>query len=42
MKNDSRKFKPGVLIHCYQNTFEGYLLFYTISDYLVYFTILCV
>lgn len=42
MKNDSRKFKPGVLIHCYQNTIEGYLLFYTISDYLVYFTILCV
>ena len=42
MKNDSRKFKSGVLIHCYQNTVEGYLLFYTISDYLVYFTIFCV
>lgn len=42
MKNDSRKFKSGVLIHCYQNTEEGYLLFYTISDYLVYFTIFCV
>ena len=28
--------------HVYQNTREGFLIFYSVSDYLVFFTILCV
>ena len=32
----------GILTHCYQNTVDGFLLFYSISDYLVYFTIFCI
>lgn len=28
--------------HCYQNTFDGKLVFYSVSDFLVYFTIFCV
>jgi len=38
-KKTKRVVKPGVLIHCYQRTQNGLLLFYSISDYLVYFTI---
>lgn len=42
MKNVPRKFKRGILTHCYQNTIDGFLIFYTVSDYLVFFTRLCV
>lgn len=30
------------MLHVYQNTPEGSLLFYTVSDFLVYFTVFCV
>ena len=29
------------MIHCYQNTLDGVLIFYTLSDYLVCFTFIC-
>lgn len=41
MKNSERKFSRGALNHCYQNTVDGFLLFYSKSDYLVYFTTFC-
>lgn len=37
-----RTFAANTLIHCYQNTVNGYLLFYSVSDFLVYFTHFCV
>lgn len=41
MKGMQRTVIKGVPNHCYQNTIGGFLLFYTISDYLVYFTLFC-
>ena len=38
----SRRFSRGVLNHVYQRTVNGFVIFYCISDYLVYFTTLCV
>ena len=32
----------GTLIHCYQRTVGGCLAFYSVSDYLVFFTIICI
>ncbi len=37
-----RKFFPDTLVHTYQNTINGNLLFYTLEDRLVYFTIFAV
>lgn len=31
-----------ILNHCYQNTVDGNLIFYSVSDYLVYFTTFCI
>ena len=42
MKKNNSYFRDDTLIHCYQNTIDGFLLFYTISDYLVFFTRYCV
>jgi len=42
MKNESRRFSPGFVNHCYQNTANGGLLFYSVSGFLVMFTIICV
>lgn len=42
MKGHNRKFYSGSLNHCYQNTKNGYLLFYSDIDYLVFFTIFCI
>jgi REP element-mobilizing transposase RayT len=39
MKNPAGDRK---VLHIYQNTPEGSLLFYTVSDFLVYFTVFCV
>ena len=39
MKN--RFFKSGILNHCYQRSADHGLLFYSKSDYLVWFTVLC-
>lgn len=36
-----RPFLKGVLNHCYQRSANGGLLFYSQSDYLVWFTIVC-
>ena len=41
MKAKKRCVPKDVLIHCYQRTLNSYLIFYSISDYLVFFTILC-
>ena len=38
----TRRFTPKVLNHVYQRTVNGYVIFYSISDYLVYFTTLCI
>ena len=38
----NRRFLSGILNHCYQRSFEGGVLFYSKSDYLVWFTIVCV
>lgn len=42
MKSDTRKVVPNIINHCYQNTPDGFLLFYNVSDFLVFFTLYCV
>ena len=42
MKRKTRNCPGGILIHCYQNTVNGNVLFYTVSDYLAFFTTLCI
>ena len=42
MKSRKRRFAYVGTEHIYKNTKDGGLLFYTLSDYLVYFTITCV
>lgn len=42
MSTKKRIIKDGVLNHCYQRTKDRILIFYSISDYLVYFTLYCV
>ncbi|MBR6456991.1 MAG: transposase [Bacteroidales bacterium] len=37
-----RRFSPKVLNHVYQRTVNGFVIFYCISDYLVYFTTMCI
>ena len=37
-----RKIEKGILTHCYQRTVDGGVLFYSITDHLVYFTSYCV
>ena len=39
MKSNKRKCYPEILNHCYQNTVDGGLIFYSVSDYLVFYTI---
>ena len=41
MKSRDRVVVEGILNHCYQRTKKGVVLFYSISDYLVHFTIFC-
>ncbi len=36
-----RRIVRNVLHHCYQRTVDGVIIFYCISDYLVFYTILC-
>ena len=38
----SRKFYKDIINHCYQRTADNGVLFYTVSDHLVYFTLYCV
>ncbi|MBR0084752.1 MAG: transposase [Bacteroidales bacterium] len=42
MATPKRKFRSGIIHHCYQNTKDGFLIFYSVTDYLVHFTLLCV
>ena len=37
-----KQIKSSVLNHCYQRAENGILLFYCISDYLIYFTHYCI
>ena len=37
----SRKFSHDTLLHCYQRTADGGVLFYDFMDHLVYFTLYC-
>ena len=41
MRGGNRFFSRGFVNHIYQRPIEASVLFYSISDYLVYFTILC-
>lgn len=41
MKGRNRVFKVGALHHIYQRTVGGYLIFYSVRDFLVFFTIFC-
>ncbi len=41
MKGRTRVFKVGALHHIYQRTVGGYLIFYSVRDFLVFFTIFC-
>ncbi|MBR5100169.1 MAG: transposase [Bacteroidales bacterium] len=41
MKGRSRVFKVGALHHIYQRTINGYLIFYSVRDFLVFFTLFC-
>lgn len=41
MKSRKRTFQKGILNHCYQRTVDKSVLFYNVSDYLVYFTLYC-
>ena len=36
-----REVFGGILNHCYQRAVDGYLIFYCVSDYLVFFTEFC-
>ena len=42
MKSRKRIVQKGILNHCYQRTAKGVVIFYCISDYLVWFTTFCV
>ena len=42
MGRTKRKFYKGILNHCYQRTANRILLFYSESDFLVFFTIFCI
>ena len=39
MKSRKRDFKRDIINHCYQRTVDGVVLFYSVTDFLVYFTI---
>ncbi len=42
MRRRNRLFYKNIIHHIYQRSVDGFLLFYNISDYLVYFTIMCI
>lgn len=42
MKNANRKFVEGGVMHVYQRAINGFNIFYTLSDYLVFYTIFSV
>ncbi len=38
---EKRRIASGIMAHCYQRTVNGGLLFYSVSDHLVYYTSYC-
>ena len=42
MKNANRKFIEGSVMHVYQRAIHGFVIFYTLNDYLVFYTIFSV
>lgn len=42
MRGSERVFKDGAIQHIYQNTVDGFLIFYSVRDYLVFFTLLSI
>ena len=42
MRGGNRRFYRGIINHIYQIAIDGDVIFYSISDHLVYFTIFCI
>ena len=42
MKRRSRYFLKSIINHVYQRAVNGFLVFYNVSDYLVFFTMMCI
>ena len=42
MKHFNKTIRPDIFVHCYQRTVDGSLLFYSVSDHLVFFTRYCI
>lgn len=42
MPKKKRVVYHGIVNHCYQRSADGHILFYTVSDFLLYYTIYCV
>ena len=42
MKNANRKFIGGGVMHVYQRAIHGFNVFYTLNDYIVFYTIFSV
>ena len=42
MKHFNKALRPDIFVHCYQRTVNGSLLFYSVSDHLVFFTRYCI
>lgn len=39
---ESKVIRPRAVMHVYQNTYSGALIFYSVEDFIVFFTIFCV
>ena len=42
MRGSDRVFRPGAIQHIYQNTVDGFLIFYAVKDYLVLFSLISI
>ena len=42
MKNGNRKFVGGGVMHVYQRAIHGFNIFYSLNDYIVFYTIFSV
>ena len=42
MRGSDRVFRPGAIQHIYQNTADGSLIFYSVKDYLVLFSLISI
>ena len=41
MTGRGRQIPQGSIIHCYQRSLDGFILFYTVSDCLVFYSLVC-